>query len=183
MTQATRLLKIYRDKILPDLQQELAMKNPLAAPRLQKVVINAGVGRYLQQNPKAQDAIIQDLARIAGQRPVTTRARKAISAFKIRAGQAVGAAVTLRGKRMYDFLEKLTQATLPRLRDFRGLSRKGFDGKGNYTLGIKEHTVFPEMAEREIGSAFGVEVTIVTTAEDDESAYLLLKKMGFPFND
>ncbi len=179
----TRLLQQYRTKVLPELKTQLKVSNDLAIPRIEKIRVNAGVGKLLQQQPKALDEFIKIMRQITGQQPVVTRAKKAISGFKIREGQAVGLAVTLRGKRMYDFLDKLINVTLPRNRDFRGLSKQGFDGNGNYSLGIREHLVFPEMAQEEIGVNFGVEVTIVTTTKNDESAYQMLKKLHFPFKD
>lgn len=178
----TRLKELYQNQIRPALKRELEFDNDLAVPRLEKIVVNAGIGRLLQQHPKALDQILETLKKITGQRPVATRARVAISSFKIRAGQVVGIEVTLRGKRMYDFLDKLINATLPRTRDFRGLSRKGFDGHGNYSLGLRDQIVFPEMAQEDLELTFGLQVTIVTTAKNDEQAYQLLKKMGFPFS-
>lgn len=179
----TRLLEQYKEKILPALQAELAVANALAVPRITKVVVNAGVGRILQAQPKAQDGLMAGLAKITGQKPVPRRAAKAISAFKIREGQVVGLSVTLRGARMYDFLDKLVNVALPRTRDFRGVSHKGFDGHGNYSLGLKEHLVFPEMAQEEVETSFGLQVNIITTAENDAAGYSLLKKLGFPFKD
>jgi len=177
-----RLQELYKTNIRPKLKQELHLDNILAVPRIEKVVVNAGIGRVLQQNPKSLDEITSALGRITGQKPLLTRAKKAISAFKIREGQIVGLRVTLRGKRMYEFLDKFINAALPRTRDFRGLSRKGLDGRGNYSCGVAEHIVFPEMAQEEGTLNFGFEVTIVTTAKDDEAAYLLLKKLGMPFS-
>ncbi|MBI4050423.1 MAG: 50S ribosomal protein L5 [Candidatus Doudnabacteria bacterium] len=179
----TRLLQQFRTKILPELRQELKFANDLAVPRVEKIMVNAGVGKLLQQQPKSLDEFIKAMAKITGQQPQVTRAKKAISGFKIRQGQAVGLMVTLRGKRMYDFLDKLINATLPRSRDFRGLSKKGFDRHGNYSLGLRDHMVFPEMAQEEIGTGFGLEVTIATTAKTDEAAYKLLKHLGFPFKE
>lgn len=175
------LIEQYQKKILPELKAELGLGNTLSVPRVTHVVINAGVGRLLQQQPKDLDRVVAALSAITGQKPIITRARQAISAFKIRAGQAVGVRVTLRGKRMYDFLDKLVNIALPRTRDFRGISRKGFDGQGNYSLGVREHIVFPEMAQEEADRYFGLQVTVATSAKDDNAAYLLLKKMGFPF--
>lgn len=178
-----RLLEQYKTKIAPELKEELALGNVFAVPRIVKVNVNAGIGRILQSAPKSLDNLTQAFQRIVGQRPLEARARDSISAFKIREGQVVGLAATLRGKRMYEFLDKLINVALPRTRDFRGISRAGFDKHGNYTLGLREHIVFPEMAQEETSTPFGLEVTIVTTARDDEQAYLLLKKMGFPFKD
>lgn len=179
----SKLLKHYKEEVLPVLMKELGLKNRMAVPRLQKVVVNAGIGKLLQNQPKALEAVTESLAKITGQKPVASRAKKAISAFKIREGQIVGTKVTLRGRRMYDFLEKLIGVGLPRTRDFRGISRKGFDGRGNYTLGFREQIVFPEMAQEELSVNFGAEISIATTAESDEAGYLLLKKLGFPFKD
>lgn len=181
----TRLLEQYRTRVLPKLKEELHLSNDLAAPRLEKIVLNAGVGKLLQSSggPKNLDNYRAALAKISGAVPLVTNARIAIAGFKIRQGQIVGLAVTLRGKRMYDFLDKLINVALPRSRDFRGLSRRGFDGRGNYSLGLREHVIFPEMAQEELTSTFGLEVTIVTTAKNDEAGYLLLKKLGMPFRD
>lgn len=177
-----RLQEHYKKEILPALMKELELGNALAVPRVEKVVVNVGIGRLLQQQPKALDPVVAAVARITGQKPVMRKAKKAISAFKIREGQIVGVSVTLRGARMYDFLDKLVNVALPRTRDFRGISRRGFDGKGNYSLGIREHLVFPEMAQEEMDLTFGLQVTVATSAGADEPAYLLLKKMGFPFS-
>lgn len=182
-----RLLEQYRTKVLPKLKQELNLSHDLAVPRLEKIVVNSGVGKLLQQQPKAQESFQAALRKITGQQPVVTRAKKAIAGFKIREGQIVGLRVTLRGKRMYDFLDKLINAALPRSRDFRGVSRKGFDGRGNFSLGLRDHSIFPEMAQEEeagfSAAGLGIEVTILTTAGRDQEAYELLKKLGFPFRD
>ena len=179
----TRLLQQFKTKVLPELKNELKLGNDFAVPRIEKVVVNAGIGRLLQQQPKSLDAITEIVARVTGQKPLLTRAKKAISAFKIRDGQVVGVSVTLRGKRMYEFLDKLIHVALPRTRDFRGIARQGFDGQGNYSLGVREHLVFPEMAQEEAAITFGLEITVVTNAGSDAAAYLLLKKLGFPFKD
>lgn len=177
----SRLQKEYKTKIAPKLKADLGMGNDLATPKLQKIVINAGIGKMLQQQPKALDPVMDVLKTISGQKPVATRAKKAISSFKIREGQVVGASVTLRGKRAYDFFDKVVNVALPRTRDFRGLSSKGFDGHGNYSFAIKEIAVFPELAQVEDLTNFGVEVTVVTTAQTDEQGEKLLKSFGFPF--
>lgn len=169
--------------VAPELRTELVLDNLFSVPKVEKVVVNAGIGRLLQQQPKSLDVVLDSVARITGQKPMATRAKKAISAFKIREGQVVGATVTLRGRRMYEFLDKLVNAALPRTRDFRGVSRKGFDGCGNYSLGIREQLIFPEMAQEENATPFGLEITVVTTAKSPEAGYLLLKKLGFPFKD
>lgn len=177
-----RLKEQYIKKIRPDLQKSLAIKNVFAAPALKKIVINAGVGKTLK-DPKYLESIIKDIARITGQAPVKTKSRKAIAGFKIRENQDVGVVVTLRGERMYDFLDKLISIALPRVRDFRGLSPKGFDGRGNYHLGIREHTVFPEINEEAMEHIFGLQVSIVTSAGTDNKGRELLKSMGFPFSE
>lgn len=179
----SRLMQQYQTKLVPELKQELALANVHAVPRIEKIVVNVGLGRVLQHNPKNLDKLVELFRRITGQQPIITRASKAIAGFKIREGQTVGMAVTLRGKRMYDFLDKLINVAWPRTRDFRGLSRSGFDGRGNYSAGLKEHIVFPEAAESDMEDEFGLEVSIVTTAKNDEQGYKLLKKFGFPFKD
>jgi large subunit ribosomal protein L5 len=179
----TRFLEHYRLKVLPQLKKELELNNNLAVPRLEKIVINVGIGKLLQQDPKNLEKFKEDFKKITGQQPRLARTKKSIAGFKVREGQIVGLMATLRGKRMHDFLDKLVNVALPRSRDFRGVSRKGFDGRGNYSLGLKEHVVFPEMAQEESGTSFGVEITIATTAGNDEKAYKLLKKLGFPFRD
>ena len=179
----SRLLEQYKTRILPELKSELKVDNDFTVPKMVKVVVNAGIGRILQQQPKQLDVLKESMKKITGQQPVVTRAKKAISGFKIRQGQVVGLAVTLRGKRMYDFIDKLVNTALPRTRDFRGISRKGFDKHGSYTLGIREQIVFPEMTEESVEGVFGLEISIVTSARKDEEGYLLLKKLGFPFKD
>jgi len=176
-----RLQERYKKTIVPELQTELKRPNVMAVPRVSKIVVNAGLGKPLVAQPKNLEAFTEAFRKIVGQQPQVTRARKAISAFKTREGQVVGLAATLRGKRMYDFLDKLINITLARGRDFRGVPRTGFDGRGNYSLGFREHIVFPEMAQEEVGSTFGLQVTIVTTARTNEEAFVLLKKFGFPF--
>ncbi len=178
----TRLQEQYRTKILPKLRDELKVANIHAVPRIEKIVVNAGIGRILQQNPKALDRLVETMSKITGQKPVVTKAKKAISGFKVRQGQVVGLVVTLRRKRMYDFLDRLVNVAFPRTRDFRGLPRSGFDRRGNYNCAIREIVVFPEAGEIGVEGTFGVEVTIVTSAKDDTSAYALLKKFRFPFS-
>lgn len=177
-----RLKEKYIKNIRPELQKNLAIKNVFAAPALKKIVINAGVGKTLK-DPKFLEAIIRDLTLIAGQAPVKTKSRKSIAGFKIRENQDVGVMVTLRGERMYDFMDKLVAIALPRVRDFRGLSPKAFDGQGNYHLGIREQTVFPEISEDGIEHSFGFQVSIITNAGTDEKGRELLKSMGFPFSE
>jgi large subunit ribosomal protein L5 len=177
-----RLKEQYNKKVRKDLQTKLGLKNTMAVPRIMKVVINAGVGKTLK-DPKALDAIIEDLKKISGQQPVKTMSRKSIAGFKIRENQVVGVMVTLRGERMYDFVDKLISIALPRVRDFRGLSLKGFDGRGNYHIGIREQTVFPEISEEGLEHSFGFQVSIVTDAGNDEKGRELLRSLGFPFNE
>lgn len=169
----------YQSKILPELKKILGRKNDYAAPRLEKVVVNVGASKA-QEDSSFIEYASKSLARVTGQKPVITLARKAISGFKIHKGSKVGLKVTLRGKRMYDFIQRLVQITLPRVRDFRGLSNKGFDGKGNYTIGIKEHTAFPEIGPDEVTETFGLEITVVTTAKNDKEGKILLELLGFP---
>lgn len=162
------------------LQTALGIKNPMAVPKVEKVVVNVGVGKSLK-DPKMLEAIVDDLKRITGQAPVKTLAKKSISGFKIREGQVVGLMVTLRGSRMYDFLEKLVHVALPRVRDFRGLDPKKFDGHGNYNIGLREQIVFPETTREHFEYSFGFEVNIQTDTDDDKQALALLKSLGFPF--
>jgi len=176
-----RLKEKYNTEIKPALQKELNVANSLAVPQLKKIVINAGVGKTLKDG-KLLDAIIEDLRKITGQQPVKTIARKSIAGFKIREGQVVGAMVTLRGERMYDFLDKLISIALPRVRDFRGLDPNAFDGQGNYHIGIKEQLVFPEISEDGMEHAFGFQISVITNAGNDEKGRELLTRMGFPFN-
>ncbi|MBI2607781.1 MAG: 50S ribosomal protein L5 [Candidatus Doudnabacteria bacterium] len=173
---------IYKEKVLPDLKKLFVLKSDLEVPKIEKVVVNAGVGRTLKDQ-KLLELIIEDLRRITGQAPVKTLAKKAIAGFKIRENQVVGLMVTLRGKRMYDFLEKLVNVALPRVRDFKGLSRKSFDGKGNYNIGIREQIVFPEALREGADQTFSLEVNIRTNAGDDAKAFALLKSFGFPFQN
>ena len=170
----------YREEIVPTLVQEFRYSNPMQAPRLEKIVLNIGLGEALE-NSKAVEAATQDLEAIAGQHPVITRAKKSVAAFKVREGMIVGLMVTLRGTRMYEFLDRLINASLPRIRDFRGLSPNAFDGRGNYTMGIREQTLFPEIDYGQIDKLRGLEISIVTTAETDEEARRLLALFGMPF--
>ena len=162
------------------LEKELGLRNRLAIPRVTKVTLNIGIGSYIRSGDKNFDPIIENLSLLTGQKPITVKARKAISNFKLREGNPVGLTVTLRGQRMYDFLSRLVNVVLPRIRDFRGISAKGFDGNGNYTMGIKEVTVFPEVNPDNINHNHGLQITIVTTAKNDKEGYALLKAMGFP---
>lgn len=177
----SRLKEKYEKEVVPTLMREFNYKNRMAVPRLDKTVINVGVGEAIQ-NAKALDAATRDIAAITGQRPVVTRAKKSIAAFKVRTGMPIGATVTLRGQRMYDFLDKLFNVALPRVRDFHGVSPKSFDGRGNYTLGLREQLVFPEIEYDKIDKLRGMEITIVTTARTDEEARRLLELLGMPFS-
>ena len=170
----------YKQEIAPKMVEHFQYKNIMQVPRLEKVVINIGVGEATQ-NPKALDGTVNDLTIISGQKPVITKARKSIAGFKLREGMAIGCKVTLRGERMYDFVERLINVVLPRVRDFRGVSPQAFDGRGNYSLGIKEQTIFPEIDFDKIDKIRGMEVVIVTTAKTDEEARELLRSMGMPF--
>ena len=177
---AARLKAKYLNEIKPSLQKELGLKNPMAVPRLEKIVLNMGLGEATQ-NSKLLDPLVGDLASIAGQKPVTTRAKKSIAAFKVREGMPIGTMVTLRGDQMYEFLDRLIQIGLPRVRDFRGVSTKSFDGRGNYTLGMRDQLIFPEIDYSKIEKLKGMNITIVTTAPDDNQARELLKAFGIPF--
>jgi len=170
----------YTTTIAPQLKVQLGLKNIMQVPHIEKVVINVGVGRFTKDKQYIEN-VEHTLLRITGLKPVRTKARQSISNFKIREGNVVGVKVTLRGKRMYDFLEKLLRVTLPRVRDFRGISKKGFDATGNYTLGFKEHLAFPEIKADEVDLIHGLEIVVHTTARDKETGLLLLTAMGFPF--
>jgi len=176
----SRLKEKYDKEIAPQLMTEFKYGSKMQVPRVEKVVLNIGLGEAIQ-NPKALEAATTDVMTISGQRPVVKRAKKSIAAFKLRAGAAIGMMVTLRGKRMYDFLDKLINIALPRIRDFQGVPRNSFDGRGNYTLGIKEQIVFPEIEYDKIDKIRGLEVSVVTTAETDEEARKLLELLGIPF--
>jgi large subunit ribosomal protein L5 len=175
-----RLKRRYQDKIVPALIQRFAYTNAMQVPRLVKVVANIGIGESIS-NPKALDAATADLKKITGQQPVVLKSRKAIANFKLRAGLPIGIKVTLRGARMYQFVDKLLSVGLPRIRDFRGLSPTGFDGHGNYTLGLREQLVFPEIEYDKIDKLRGLEITFVTTARSDDEARALLAELGFPW--
>lgn len=178
----SRLKEIYETEVKPALMKEFKYQSPMQIPRLERIVLNMGLGEAIQ-NIKVLDAAMEELAMIAGQRPVVTRARKSIASFKLRAGMPIGCMVTLRRERMYDFYNKLVNVALPRVRDFRGVSDKSFDGRGNYTLGIKEQIIFPEVDYDKIDKIKGMNVTIVTTAETDEEGKALLKYLGMPFRN
>ena len=177
---AARLREKYLKEIKPALQKELGIDNTMAVPRLEKIVLNMGLGEATQ-NVKVMDPLISDLAQIAGQKPVTTKAKKSIAAFKVRAGMPIGAMVTLRGDKMYEFLDRLVSTALPRVRDFKGVSTKSFDGRGNYTLGMRDQLIFPEIDYARVEKLKGMNVTIVTTAKDDNHARALLRQFGMPF--
>jgi large subunit ribosomal protein L5 len=175
-----RLLEQYKNEIAPALQKELGLKNVMQIPKITKVVVNIGVGEALD-NPKALDAAVNDLTIITGQKPVVIAAKKAISNFKLREGRQIGVKVTLRGDKMWAFLDRLINVALPRVRDFRGISADSFDGRGNYTLGLTEQLIFPEIQYDKIDKVRGMEISIVTTAETDDHARQLLSKFGMPF--
>jgi large subunit ribosomal protein L5 len=175
-----RLKEKYQKEIRPALQKELGLNNLMAVPRLEKIVLNMGLGEATQ-NVKIMDPLVADLASVAGQKPVTTRAKKSIAAFKVREGRPIGARVTLRGDIMYEFLDRLISVALPRVRDFRGVSTKSFDGRGNYTLGMRDQLIFPEVDYARVDKLKGMNVTIVTTAKDDNQARALLRQFGIPF--
>ena len=176
----TRLKERYLKDVVPALAKEFGYKNVMAIPKLEKIVVNMGLGEATQ-NVKLIDAGADEVGRITGQRPVTTRAKKSIAAFKVRQGMPVGTMVTLRGDRMYEFLDRLLNIALPRVRDFKGVSTKGFDGRGNYTLGLRDQLLFPEIDYMKVDKARGMNVSVVTTAKTDEEARKLLQLMGVPF--
>lgn len=175
-----RLQEIYRDKIVPKLKSELGLKNPMEVPKIIKITVNMGVGEAVADR-KVVDAAIGDMTRITGQKPVLCKARKAIAAFKLREGLPIGCKVTLRGARMYEFLDRLISVAMPRIRDFRGVSPRGFDGRGNYTLGVKEQIIFPEIQYDTIDQLRGMDITITTTARDNKEGRALLEAFNFPF--
>ena len=175
-----RLKDVYAQSIQSKLQKEFGYDNPHEVPRLEKIVVNVGMGEAID-NPKRLDAAVEELATITGQRPVVTRAKKSISNFKLREGMAIGAKVTLRGPRMYEFLDRLVNVAIPRIRDFRGVPTRSFDGRGNYTLGIKEQLIFPEVDYDKVDQVHGMDITFVTTADRDDEAFALLSAFGMPF--
>ncbi len=176
----TRLEKIYREKVTPVMQKEFNYKSPMQMPGLEKISLNIGLGAATQNNKLLEEAVAE-LSAIAGQKAVVTRAKKSIAAFKVREGMPIGVRVTLRKDRMWDFLDKLMNFALPRVRDFRGIPDRGFDGRGNFTLGIKEHTIFPELEIDRVDNPKGMNITIVTTAETDREGKFLLDQLGMPF--
>jgi len=175
-----RLHQRYAAEVVPALAKQFEYDNPMRVPRLEKIVVNIGLGEALQ-NAKALDAALGDLALITGQKPIVTRARRSIAQFRLRAGNSIGAKVTLRGERMWDFLERLTALALPRIRDFRGVPSKSFDGRGNYSLGLREQLAFPEIDYDKVDRLRGLEISIVTTAKTDEESKRLLELLGMPF--
>jgi|TARA_A100001015_G_scaffold140286_1_gene155628 large subunit ribosomal protein L5 len=178
----SRLYTIYKDEIISKLTEEFQYTNIMAVPKLEKIVLNVGVGEAIQDK-KVLDTIVSNMALITGQQPVTTKAKKSISNFKLREGMPIGCKVTLRGRIMYEFLDRLVNLALPRTRDFQGVPDKSFDGRGNYTMGIKEHTIFPEIDTDKVTKMHGMDVTFVTSAKTDEEAYALLKHFGMPFKN
>lgn len=175
-----RLKTAYKNEIRPKMAEEFGIGNLMAVPVLQKIVINVGVGQAIE-NGKLLDSVVENVATITGQRPVTTRARRSVSNFKLREGIPIGCKVTLRDKMMYEFLDRLINLALPRTRDFQGVPDRSFDGKGNYTLGIREHTIFPEINVDNVDRIHGMDITFVTNAKSDEQAFALLKHFGMPF--
>lgn len=175
-----RLRRLYLDEVAPKLAKEFGLENPMAVPRLEKISLNMGVGEAIT-NIKILDDAVEEMAALAGQRPTITRAQKSIASFKLRAGMPIGCRVTLRGARMWEFLDRLISVALPRVRDFRGVPNRSFDGRGNYTLGVREHTVFPEIDLNKVDKVKGMNITIVTTAGNDERARYLLRELGMPF--
>ncbi len=175
----SRLREIYEKNVVPELVKEFGYANPMAVPRLDKIVLNMGVGSAVSDKKKLESAVA-DLTAIAAQKPVVTKAKKSIATYRLREGQAIGTKVTLRGKRMYDFLDKLITVALPRVKDFHGLSKSKFDGRGNYAFGIKEHLIFPEISVEKMDSIIGMDIVIATTAKTDAEGLALLTKIGLP---
>jgi large subunit ribosomal protein L5 len=175
-----RLQKIYREKIVPELKQSLGLKNTMQVPRIMKITVNMGVGEAVADK-KVMDAATADMAKITGQKAAVTKAKKSVATFKVRDGQAIGCKVTLRGARMYEFLDRLVNIAIPRIRDFRGISSRSFDGRGNYSLGVKEQIIFPEIQYDQIDQIRGMDITISTSARDDKHGRALLEAFNFPF--
>jgi large subunit ribosomal protein L5 len=175
-----RLQTFYREKVVPELMQSLGVANPMQVPKITKITVNMGVGEAVADK-KAMEGAVSDMTALTGQKPVVTKSRKAIAAFKLRAGVPVGCRVTLRGAHMYEFLDRLINVAMPRIRDFRGVSARAFDGRGNYTLGVKEQIIFPEIAYDQIDAIRGMDITITTTARDDREGRALLESFNFPF--
>ena len=177
-----RLIKKYKDEVLPQLMKDFGLKNIMEAPKLDRIVINMGLGEAVQ-NAKIVESAVEELTAITGRKPVVTRAKKSIATFKLREGMPIGVMVTLRGEQMYDFLDRLISVALPRTRDFKGISPKAFDGRGNYTLGVREQIIFPEINYDKIDKIKGMNITFVTTAKTDEQGRALLKSLGMPFRN
>ena len=177
---AARLKKIYKEKIVPELKAKLELKNTMQVPRILKITVNMGVGEAVADK-KVMDAATADMAKITGQKPAVTKAKKSVATFKVRDGQAIGCKVTLRGDRMYEFLDRLVTVAIPRIRDFRGISSRAFDGRGNYSLGVKEQIIFPEIEYDKIDVLRGLNISITTTAKNDDEARALLAAFRFPF--
>jgi len=177
----TRLEVRYKDEIVPSLMKKFEYKNVMEVPHLDKIVINIGVGDAVADKKRLDEAV-EELGLISGQKPIITKAKKSIATYKLRAGEPIGCKVTLRGTRMYEFFDKLVSISLPRVRDFRGVNKNSFDGRGNYTLGVKEQLIFPEIDYDKVGKVRGMDIIVVTTANSDEEAYALLKELGMPFN-
>ena len=175
-----RLKEKYNKEIAPQIAKEFDIKNPMAIPRIEKIIVNMGMGEAIS-NSKILDVAVEELKVITGQKPVVTKAKKSIASFKLRQGMSIGTMVTLRGERMYEFLDRLISVALPRVRDFRGISGKAFDGRGNYTLGIREQLIFPEIDFNKVDKTRGMNISIVTTAKTDEQSRALLKALGMPF--
>jgi large subunit ribosomal protein L5 len=177
---AARLKELYQTEVRKKLQEQFGIKNVMAVPKIEKVVLNMGMGEAIS-NAKILDSAVDELGQITGQKPIVTKAKKSIASFKLREGQSIGAMVTLRGDKMYEFLDRLISAALPRVRDFRGVPSKSFDGRGNYTLGVRDHLIFPEIDVTKVDKAKGMNITIVTNAKDDDQARFLLRELGLPF--
>jgi len=177
---APRLKELYQTEVRKKIQDQFGIKNPMAVPKIEKVVLNMGMGEAIS-NAKILDSAVDELGQITGQKPIITKAKKSIASFKLREGQAIGAMVTLRSDKMWDFLDRLISTALPRVRDFRGVPSKSFDGRGNYTLGVRDHLIFPEIDITKVDKAKGMNITIVTNAKDDDQARFLLRELGLPF--
>jgi large subunit ribosomal protein L5 len=177
---ATRLQEFYREKVVPELQKNLELANTMEVPKITKITVNMGVGEAVADK-KIMDNAVGDLTKITGQKPLVTRARKSVATFKVRDGLAIGCKVTLRGDRMYEFLDRLISIAMPRIRDFRGVSARSFDGRGNYNFGVREQIIFPEIAYDQIDAIRGMDITITTTARDDKAGRALLEAFNFPF--
>ena len=175
-----RLQQVYREKIVPELKKNLSLQNTMQVPRILKITVNMGVGEAVADK-KVMDAATADMAKITGQKPAVTKAKKSVATFKVRDGQAIGCKVTLRGDRMYEFLDRLVSIAIPRIRDFRGINTRSFDGRGNYSLGVKEQIIFPEIQYDQIDQLRGMDITITTTAADDDQGRALLEAFNFPF--